>query len=157
MVVRIARIFINVSSAELTFLLNYIQMDEHGVLFLFQKSIYACLKCKLASQLIVALYKPGAFIMFFSKVLTILSNNRSILSLKGIMTLKGTTAIKVVSVTGLTLGVTLYSGIFAKKDTMVLGKVSIYEGLSGNPGNIINIIRSIGSKIVFEITKTLST
>jgi hypothetical protein len=132
-------------------------VDEHGVLFLFQKVIYACLKCKLASQLIVALYKPGAFIMFFSKVLDILSKNRSILSLKGIMTVKATTAIKVVSVTGLTLSVTLYSGILARKDTMRLDRVSLYDGLSGHPGNYIGMIRSLGSKLIFELTKTLST
>lgn len=157
MVLRVAKIFVHVSSVELSFLFNYIQVDEHGVLFLFQKVIYACLKCKLASQLIVALYKPGAFIMFFSKVLDILSKNRSILSLKGIMTVKATTAIKVVSVTGLTLSVTLYSGILARKDTMRLDRVSLYDGLSGHPGNYIGMIRSLGSKLIFELTKTLST
>ena len=95
--------------------------------------------------------------MFFSKVLDILSKNRSILSLKGIMTVKATTAIKVVSVTGLTLSVTLYSGILARKDTMRLDRVSLYDGLSGHPGNYIGMIRSLGSKLIFELTKTLST
>jgi hypothetical protein len=103
---------LKLSPLELNFLYNYINIDEHGVLFLFQKTLYTVLKCKLASQLIVALYKPGAFISFFQKVLAVVSKKGSIFtSPVGIITLKTNIVIRCLTVTGLTLGVSLYSGI----------------------------------------------
>jgi hypothetical protein len=72
MITRFAKLFANLSMTELSFISYFISMDESGALFLFHKFIYTCLKCKLASQLIVALYKPGAFIAFFDKVVKLL-------------------------------------------------------------------------------------
>jgi len=153
MISRFAQLFSNLSITELSFFSYFISMDESGVLFLFQKFFYACLKCKLASQLIVALYKPGTFIAFFDRVVKLLWWKLDIIKNNVPFTVTRTTAFKFVGYSG--LGLTLFSNIYLKP-VASLQHTPLYKGFSGDLGFVFNNFREYGSQLVFEFAKTIS-
>jgi len=154
-IARIAALFSNWSSTDLVFLSYFISMDEHGVLFLFQKFFYCCLKCKLASQLIIALYKPGQFISFFNRVAKLLWWKLDALKSSIPFIITKNTAIKVVGLSGVSFGLALFNNIYCKP--MSLGQQTVlYTGFSGDLGFVFNNFRHYGSKLIFELAQTLS-
>lgn len=153
MIARFAQLFSNLSTIDLSFLSFFISMDESGVLFLFQKFFYGCLKCKLASQLIIALYKPGAFISFFNSVVKLLWWKLDAIKNNIPFAVTRTTVVKIVGFSG--LGLTLFSNIYLKPMVSVQSN-PLYTGFSGDLGFVFNNFRQYGSKLVFEFAKTIS-
>ena len=94
MVTRFSSILVEFSGADLTFLVKYATMDESGVLLLFHKILYNVLRCVLASQAIIALYKPGAFVGFLQKAIGCVKPAIGGLPLTNIITVASTTRVK---------------------------------------------------------------
>lgn len=66
------RIIDNLKIDDLLFLGNFIGHDSHGVLIVFGKLIFMNFSLALASKLIIALYKPGAFFAFFIRAVRVI-------------------------------------------------------------------------------------
>lgn len=66
------RVIENLSIDDLLFLGNFIGHDSHGVLFVVCKFIFMNFSLALASKLIIALYKPGAFFAFFIRAVRVI-------------------------------------------------------------------------------------
>jgi hypothetical protein len=68
---RFSMMLSDLTTVDLNSLLMLTSYDEQGSLFLCHKLIYGALKCVLASQIIIGLYKPGAFFTFLEKAVLI--------------------------------------------------------------------------------------
>jgi hypothetical protein len=156
MILRFSKLLTHLTSIDQSFLLFFAQYDEKGLLLLCHKLIYGVLKSILASQLIIALYKPGAFITFLERSLQAAQVVNRSLQISNVITVSNVKAIKIISVAGFTMGLTLYSNVFSKKP-MELTCVTTYSGFSGLLGNYVELVRSYGSMLVFEVAKTFST
>ena len=66
------RIIQNLNADDLVFLGNFIGHDAHGVLIVVCKFIFMNFNLALASKLIIALYKPGAFFAFFIQAVRVI-------------------------------------------------------------------------------------
>lgn len=157
MIVRFSTLFTHLTPLDHSFLLFFAEYDEKGLLLLCHRLLYCVLKSVLASQLIIALYKPGAFVTFLEKALQATQGVNNHLRLSNIITVSNVKAVKILSFTGLTLGLTLYSNIFSKKSMELTYHVATYSGFSGLLGNYTELLRSYGSMLVFEAAKTCST
>lgn len=101
------------------------------------------------------MYKPGAFVEFFNKAVTVA---RSLIhrSLEGsnILLSKGIRKLTFVGLASVSLSLALFSNYFT--NTQKISVFSLHSGFSGDPGAALDSIREIGGKIVFELAKTLS-
>ena len=159
MAARFSKILINLTATDYSFLLSFAQYDEQGLLLLCHKLLYITLKSVLASQIIIGLYNPGAFLSFISKAIVgaqTASKVWKISTIPSILTTCRSTKLKLVGFTGLTLGVTLYSSSFWGSSAVVSNMPS-YCGFPNIYGEYVNALRSYGSMLAFEIAKTLST
>lgn len=66
------RIIENLSFDDQLFLGNFIGHDSHGVLTVFCAYIFMHLGTALASKLIIALYRPGAFFAFYIRAVPVI-------------------------------------------------------------------------------------
>jgi hypothetical protein len=152
---RFTTLFTNLNLADLEFLVSYVQWDEHGVLFLFWKYIYCKLGYILSSQLIIAVYKPGAFIEFLNKaVIQARSLIHSSYKISNLILSKSICKITFIGLASVSFGLTLFSNYFTGNPKISV--FSLHSGFSGNPGEVLDSIRDIGSKVVFEVAKTVS-
>lgn len=150
-VLRISKVLATINPFELSFLLEYVNIDEHGLLFLFNKFIFKSLKAVLASQVIIALYKPETFKTFLKTAVSYTLSNSNLLLKSKILTAQHSKLITLAGVSSLTLGITLYSSVWTRKALPVL---PTYTGITSP---YVTLFQDLGSKIIYEIAKTIST
>jgi len=144
---------------ELALLLEHCRINEKFMFLLLYPYFFKPLKELLWSNLFPIFYlKANNFNSFMKKVAlkigTIISHQTAVVN--------GFVNIKVSKKLGLTLGTGGLSGIlllfskhFMKDSAAVM--CQMYSGLNGSVGDLSKLFRLEGSKLIFEMTKTLST
>lgn len=101
------------------------------------------------------MYKPGAFIEFFNRAVTVArsliysshegSNLRLIRSIR---------KVAFIGLASASLSLAMFSNYSTR--TQGISVFSLHTGFSGDTGAALDFTREIGGKIVFELAKTLS-
>lgn len=101
------------------------------------------------------MYKPGSFIEFFDRVVSVAHDLiRSSYKGSNPLLIKVIRKVAFIGLASASLSLALFSNYFAK--TQKMSVFSLQSGFSGDPGAALDFTREIGGKIVFELAKTLS-
>lgn len=147
------------SKMDCSFLLEYtIYNEKISMLLMFPLFMYP-LKELLWSKMLPCVHVKGQFIKLMFRTVKNIANVLYTKITTSYLTVKVSTRTKLVGLTSLGSSVTLflYSNFLKTQDNKSLLNHALYTGFTGVTGKAAELLRLEGSKLIYEMAKTLST
>ena len=144
------------TSADFTHIINLCKTNEKFV-FIFLFPYFLKPLCNIIWPTLLSHFHfvAGSFTIFMQKISDLLNKGTQFNHMYRTLSVKK--SIKVaLGFSGIGL-LALYQNILSTKTQARISNVRLYDGLSGITGFGVSLVRKSGSKIVYEVAKTLST